>query len=109
AARWPHTPVDDSGRTAPWHDRTARPMGHLIKIDEILTDAVDQERALFAQVTRLGEQIATDQAALDEINVKIATWDARHHGQTADGEPAPLLLPVKDQLTRRLAAAREER
>jgi len=109
AARWPHTPVDENGQTAPWHDRTARPMGHLIKIEEILANAVDQEKALYDQVTRLGEVIATDQAALDEINVKISTWDARHHGQAVDGEPAPLLLPVKDQLTRRLAAAREER
>lgn len=109
AARTLHVPETDDGRTAPWHDRAARPLGHLRRIDEILTDAIDREKALYGQVSRVSEQIARDQAALDEVNVKIATWDARAHTTNAPLTDAPLVLPAKDQLTRRLQAAREER
>ncbi|MBP2437910.1 AAA family ATPase [Microbacterium amylolyticum] len=108
AARDTHVPVDETGKTAPWHDKTARPLGHLRRIDEILTDAVDREKALHDQVTRLSETIAIDQAALDEINVKIATGEALSHGTDVDDDAARL-LPARDRLMRRLSAAREER
>ncbi|MFB8191365.1 AAA family ATPase [Microbacterium sp. NPDC055988] len=112
AARRADTPVTDDGTPAPWHDRTARPLGTWARIDELLADAVDQEKSLYEQIARLGDTISVDQDALDELNVKIATWDAVSHAiaiSDHDNAPAPLLLPAKDALDARLAAARAER
>lgn len=112
AARYADTPRTDDGMPAPWHDRQTRPAGHLIHIDKELTAAVDQEKSLFEQITRLGDTITTDQAALDEINVKIAAWAATDHAAQVSDQPspdAPLLLPAKDALTERLQTARTAR
>jgi hypothetical protein len=112
AARTVHAPVSDDGAPAPWHDRDARPLGHLTRIDELLGAAVDQEKSLFEQISRLGDSIAVDQAALDELKVKLATWSATGHAAAVsdqDVEPAPLLLPATDAITARLQEARTRR
>lgn len=110
-ARTPHLPVVDD-RPAPWHDRAARPLGRVVRLDELLASTLEQEKSLQEQSARLSDKIAHDQEALNEINVKISTWAARDHAEQvagADPKPAPLLLPAKDTLTARLAAARAER
>lgn len=110
AARRVDVPTQEDGKPAPWHDRSVRPLGGLIHVDEMLTDAVDQEKSLFEQIARLGDKISTDQAALDEVEVKIATWSAITNAtEGRDGESAPLLLPTRDAFVERLQKARAER
>ncbi|MGO2520940.1 MAG: AAA family ATPase [Microbacterium sp.] len=112
AARRAGVPTQDDGTPAPWHDRKVRPLGMMIHVDDMLTDAVDQEKSLFEQIARLGDKISIDQAALDEVEVKIATWASVGHAADVsdqDGQPAPLLLPTKDALAERLQDARAER
>lgn len=112
AARRSPVPADEDGQPAAWHDRTRRPLGHLVHIDDMLATALEQEKSLFEQITRLADAIATDQAGLDEIKVKIATWAAVDHAASVAGQdttPAPLLLPAKDALEERLRANRAQR
>lgn len=112
AARRVDAPVTDDGKPAPWHDRGVRPLGKIVHLDEMLSEAVEAEKSLFEQITRLGDKIATDQAALDEVEVKIATWAAVDHVSSVsdqEEQSAPLLLPTKDVLGKRVAAARAER
>ena len=110
AARRVDVPTHEDGKPAPWHDRMARPLGGLIHVDQMLSEAVDQEKSLFEQIARLGDKIATDQSALDEVDVKIATWAAvTHASNDRDDEAAPLLLPTRDALAGRLQADRAER
>lgn len=112
AARRVDVPTSEDGKLAPWHDRAVRPLGAMIHVDQLLTDAVDEEKSLFEQIARLGDRISTDQTALDEVEVKIATWSAVTHAASnpeRGAESAPLLLPARDALAERLQAARAER
>jgi hypothetical protein len=112
AARRLNVPVRSDGRPAPWHDRKMRPLGNMVHLDDVLSDAVERESALHEQITRLGDAITRDQDALAEVDAKIAAWSARDHAADLGGghlEPAPLLLPTKDALVKRLTSARAER
>jgi hypothetical protein len=109
AARHVDVPIREDGKPAPWHDRKARPLGWMLHVDEMLTEAVDQEKSLFEQIAQLGDKITTDQVALDEVKAKIATWAAVNHVGHDDTEQAPLLLPTKTTLEERLQDARAER
>ena len=108
AARRPHVPIDDTGQTAPWHDRQARPMGHIVDLEKVISDVTEREKALHEQLAGVSEKLAVDEAARDEVQVKIATAQARQHA-TGTVEDASRLEPTSGLLNERIGSAKQER